>query len=184
MKRFLLALLAILLLLTLISCENIDEAQSDWARYIELEESIGSYRMLVFLLRSWGTENLVEQLFLRKKSDVIRYLEENGLISENAPPRSMTIPSLNQNSSIKGQTQSPAPLPSLTPPTITLPSPSTSPRQLPQPPAQKSTELYVWIPRTGHKYHSTSYCSGMKSPSYVTRSEAIELSYTKCNKCW
>lgn len=43
---------------------------------------------------------------------------------------------------------------------------------------------YVWIPRTGTKYHSTSTCSGMKNPSKVTVSQARAWGYTPCKKCY
>lgn len=43
---------------------------------------------------------------------------------------------------------------------------------------------YVWIPRTGTKYHSTSTCSGMKNPSKVTVSQARSWGYTPCKKCY
>ena len=42
----------------------------------------------------------------------------------------------------------------------------------------------VWVPKSGSKYHSSSTCSGMKNPSYVTLSEAISSGYTACSKCW
>ena len=45
-------------------------------------------------------------------------------------------------------------------------------------------ETMVWIPRTGHKYHSYEGCSNMKNPSYVTLDEAIDRGYTQCSKCW
>ena len=43
---------------------------------------------------------------------------------------------------------------------------------------------YVWIPRTGSKYHSRESCSNMKNPSYVTLEAAIRQGYTRCSKCW
>lgn len=43
---------------------------------------------------------------------------------------------------------------------------------------------YVWIPKTGERYHIKSKCSGMKNPSKVTESTAINLGYTRCKKCW
>lgn len=43
---------------------------------------------------------------------------------------------------------------------------------------------YVWISRTGSKYHKTSTCSGMKSPSKVTLQEAKDRGYTPCSKCY
>ena len=42
----------------------------------------------------------------------------------------------------------------------------------------------VWIPRTGSKYHSHSGCSGMRSPSLVSLSDAIAWGYTACSRCW
>lgn len=43
--------------------------------------------------------------------------------------------------------------------------------------------ITVWISRTGKKYHSSSRCSNMKSPSEVKLSEAKYLGYTPCSKC-
>lgn len=43
---------------------------------------------------------------------------------------------------------------------------------------------YVWIPRTGSKYHRTSSCSHMKNPRYVALSDVIARGYGKCSKCW
>ncbi len=42
----------------------------------------------------------------------------------------------------------------------------------------------VWIPKTGSKYHSKATCSGMKSPSQVTKEEAESRGYTPCKRCW
>lgn len=44
--------------------------------------------------------------------------------------------------------------------------------------------IFVWIPRTGSKYHSRSSCSNMKNPSQVTIEEAIRRGYEPCNKCY
>lgn len=46
-----------------------------------------------------------------------------------------------------------------------------------------SSEM-VWIPRTGHRYHSNKDCSGMKQPSYVTIEEAVRQGFTPCQKCY
>jgi PBP1b-binding outer membrane lipoprotein LpoB len=45
-------------------------------------------------------------------------------------------------------------------------------------------EIMVWIPRTGEKYHLSSICSGMKNPSYVTLTKAIQYGYEPCSKCY
>lgn len=42
---------------------------------------------------------------------------------------------------------------------------------------------YVWIPRTGKKYHYKKSCSNMRNPSKFTKSEAIKRGYTACRKC-
>lgn len=47
-----------------------------------------------------------------------------------------------------------------------------------------SSSGYVWIPRTGEKYHKSSGCSNMKNPSKVSLSEAKRLGYTACKKCY
>lgn len=43
---------------------------------------------------------------------------------------------------------------------------------------------WVWISQYGTKYHSTSSCSNMQSPRYVTYTEAIIQGYSRCSKCW
>ena len=42
----------------------------------------------------------------------------------------------------------------------------------------------VWIPKTGSKYHSYAGCSNMKNPKHVSMSDAIEMGYGRCKKCW
>lgn len=42
----------------------------------------------------------------------------------------------------------------------------------------------VWIPNTGSKYHSYAGCSNMKNPKHVSMSDAIEMGYGQCKKCW
>ncbi len=42
----------------------------------------------------------------------------------------------------------------------------------------------VWIPKTGHKYHSNPNCSNMKNPSQVTINQAKDRGYTPCSKCY
>ena len=54
----------------------------------------------------------------------------------------------------------------------------------PTPEPEPVEETYVWIPRTGAKYHSRSSCSNMKNPSQVTLDSAISMGYGKCSKCW
>lgn len=61
--------------------------------------------------------------------------------------------------------------------------------QTPAKPAQTPVEetpqaTYVWIPKTGSKYHSNSSCSNMKNPSQVTREQAINMGFSACKKCW
>lgn len=50
--------------------------------------------------------------------------------------------------------------------------------------ASEETGDMVWIPQSGKKYHSYSGCSGMKNPSKVSRSDAEDMGYTPCKKCW
>ena len=51
------------------------------------------------------------------------------------------------------------------------------------PPNDSEFVVMVWIPETGKKYHSTSDCSNMINPSYVTLEEAIELGFEPCKRC-
>ena len=47
-----------------------------------------------------------------------------------------------------------------------------------------ASESYCWIPNSGTKYHSSSSCSNMKNPTYVTIQYAIYAGYDQCSKCW
>ncbi len=49
---------------------------------------------------------------------------------------------------------------------------------------KKKKTTKVWIPRTGSKYHKSSRCSNMRSPSKVSLSKAKSMGYKKCSKCW
>lgn len=42
---------------------------------------------------------------------------------------------------------------------------------------------YVWIPKSGKKYHYKKNCSGMRNPSKVKVSAAKKKGYTACKKC-
>ncbi len=42
----------------------------------------------------------------------------------------------------------------------------------------------VWIPQSGSKYHCNPDCSGMENPVQVSVSEAEEMGYTPCKKCY
>lgn len=45
-------------------------------------------------------------------------------------------------------------------------------------------EPNVWIPSNGNKYHSKESCSNMISPSQVTLSEAENMGYQPCKRCY
>ena len=49
---------------------------------------------------------------------------------------------------------------------------------------EESKTQMVWIPKTGKKYHASASCSGMKDPSRVTITQAKNMGYTACKKCW
>lgn len=42
----------------------------------------------------------------------------------------------------------------------------------------------VWIPESGKKYHNDPSCSNMNNPSKVSVSEAENMGYTPCKKCY
>ncbi len=50
--------------------------------------------------------------------------------------------------------------------------------------ASDEQEAYVWIPKSGKKYHSKAECSNMSAPSKVTVAEAEALGFTKCKRCY
>lgn len=47
-------------------------------------------------------------------------------------------------------------------------------------------EKYVWVSKTGSKYHSTSLCSNIdvKNAKYISLSEAKSQGKTPCSNCW
>lgn len=48
-----------------------------------------------------------------------------------------------------------------------------------------SNSTMVWIPtKGGKKYHKSSGCSNMDDPQYVTLSEAKNLGFTACKRCY
>jgi hypothetical protein len=56
-----------------------------------------------------------------------------------------------------------------------------SEEEAPQPEAPAE---WVYISRTGYCYHRLSYCSNMKDPLKVTRSEAVERGRKPCSNCY
>lgn len=50
--------------------------------------------------------------------------------------------------------------------------------------AAQPQEPMVWIPASGSKYHSNSSCSGMNNPTQVTLSEAQNMGYEPCKRCY
>lgn len=50
-------------------------------------------------------------------------------------------------------------------------------------PRVNKNTTYVWVPRTGKKYHYKKTCSNMRNPSKITKSKAIQRGYTACSKC-
>lgn len=46
-------------------------------------------------------------------------------------------------------------------------------------------EAMVWIPtKGGTKYHANEKCSGMNGPDHITKSQAEQLGFTPCKKCY
>lgn len=49
---------------------------------------------------------------------------------------------------------------------------------------QSSDVTFVWVSRTGNRYHKDSDCSNMKKPIKMTLQEAIDKGRTPCKKCY
>lgn len=56
-------------------------------------------------------------------------------------------------------------------------SPSAVPEQL------QSAEVFVWIPKSGARYHLTDTCSGMQEAQEVLLSQAKGEGFTPCKRC-
>ena len=65
--------------------------------------------------------------------------------------------------------------------TTAQPTPEPSPQPVEEP---ESSEVQVWIPNSGSKYHSSPSCSNMKNPRQVPISQAISMGYEPCKKCY
>lgn len=52
-----------------------------------------------------------------------------------------------------------------------------------QPDAQTPQQEMVWVSATGKRFHKSSACSNMKSPSQMPRSQAESRGLTPCKKC-
>lgn len=48
----------------------------------------------------------------------------------------------------------------------------------------KESNNYVWVSRSGSKYHSYTGCIGMKNPSKIKKADAVSKGYTACKKCY
>lgn len=51
-------------------------------------------------------------------------------------------------------------------------------------PVAPAADSTVWVSQTGSKYHKDPTCSGMKSPSSMTRTQAESRGYTPCKRCY
>lgn len=49
---------------------------------------------------------------------------------------------------------------------------------------EQGNTVYIAGSGKGKKYHSSPDCSNMKSPKAIDKSEAEDLGYTPCKKCW
>lgn len=145
---------------------------------------------------SKGTSNLIAEI--NGKSYKCKFTVKavptakptNNPTSTNTPvPTSMPPTDIEVPTETPEQTVEPAqnPIPAETQKPIL----SIEPTQTPVPtvvptinPTSNPISIYVWIPATGSKYHSTSTCSGMKNPKLVTVSQAISSGYTACKKCY
>ena len=117
--------------------------------------------------------------------------EETQTQIPSIEPTNTPIPTLKPPTDMEAPTKTPKqtiePTQKPTPVEIQTPIPTIEPTQMPVPtvePTYIPNSGYVWIPATGSKYHSTSTCSGMKNPQYVTISQAISAGYTPCKKCY
>lgn len=57
--------------------------------------------------------------------------------------------------------------------------------QMPDPqPSAEAGSSSVWVSKSGSKYHRDPSCSGMKSPSKISKSEALDRGLTPCKRCY
>lgn len=66
------------------------------------------------------------------------------------------------------------------------PTPTKAPTPTPDPNATPTPvpEVMVWISDTGSKYHRSSTCSNMEDPRQIPLSEAEDMGYEPCGKCY
>lgn len=73
--------------------------------------------------------------------------------------------------------------PTATPTTVLTPEPTIAPTPIPTPTTTPVSDVMVWIPQSGSKYHSKSSCSNMEDPKQVTKTEAINMGFEPCKRC-
>ena len=86
-------------------------------------------------------------------------------------------------------TETPATTPTETPTATSTEEPSPTPTEEPTPTPSDNVDeddetVMVWIPRTGHKYHSKASCSNMRNPKQVPLEDAISMGYEPCKRCY
>jgi len=164
LKRIITALLVIVILVPLVGCSD-SKRQTDKDLLGEVRGSIGYRGILDYVIDGWGQAELVSHLTAR------------GVIDQKADANSTNsddiITDARFKSSFSDSLRTPSPMPKSTPTYTPTPEPKND-----------NDDIYVWIPRTGAKYHSRASCSNMRNPYYVTLTEAIDRGYTKCKKCW
>lgn len=66
---------------------------------------------------------------------------------------------------------------------VSAPEPTVSPTPVVNQIADSVSQIMVWIPNSGSKYHSRAGCSNMNNPTQVTLENAKSWGYTACKRC-
>lgn len=119
-----------------------------------------------------------ESLFVSQSSSSISQSKSQSLKSQSASVSSEAS-SQKQSSSSRSASSSRVSASSSVVSSV-APTPSVAPSVAPTTPS----ETMVWVTSSGKKYHSTSSCSNMKSPTQMTKSAAINSGRGACSKCW
>ena len=151
-----------------------------------IKKTIAILLFAAMLLNFGGCATSASQIKNEKSGVVVESSEETAdlTVTNTSTPVPTATPS-------PSPTETPSPTPTEEPTPTPTEEPTPTPTETPTPtptetptPTPEPVETMVWIPKTGKRYHSRSNCSNMKNPSEVTLSEAEELGYTPCQKCW
>ena len=174
MKKIIVIMLAIVMMLSLVSCGVLDEIASMTPEPTSTENGAQPTEEV-----QGETGITPEALVTEKPADK----SDTVTAKPTSTPKPTTQPTAKPTSTPKPTTQ-PTAKPTSTPkPTA---KPTVKPTATPKPTTNTNTSI-VYITKTGKKYHSRTSCNGLSNANEIyqsTLSSAVGAGLTPCSKCY